>query len=551
MTIARKIWLCMAAIIVSVIIQTALGYYTQTSAASSFSSLIDTGAAVAEHSSAAKINLLQARRNEKDMFYNDDSSFIKAIDGFSQKVLESVAAINKLVADTESAELKSTAENLHKSVQNYITKFQAASAAAAGQERIVAGIPMRKVGNETEKLLDQLIELLNQERLNVKNATLARVNAAENMQLGGGLFVVVFAIVLAFVLISSIIPPLRNLEGRMKDLAKGDVQIEVPFLERRDEIGSMASAVQVFKDNMLETRRLAAEQEKDRQAKERRAQKVDELSKTFEAKVGDLVKSLSRSAADMESTSKALAISAEETSRRSTAVATASEETSASVQAVASATEELTASIGEINNQVGQAGRVTSKASNDGETANKTVETLAGTTQKIGDVIQLIQSIAGQTNLLALNATIEAARAGEAGKGFAVVASEVKSLANQTGKATEDIERQITTVQSETQKAVEAIRGICLTLAEVQMSSSAIASAITEQSEATREISRNVQQAADGTQQVTGNIASVTKAAQETGSAATQMLGAASELAKQSGTLREVVDRFLADVKAA
>jgi len=242
---------------------------------------------------------------------------------------------------------------------------------------------------------------------------------------------------------------------------------------------------------------------------------------------------------------------AEQTSLRAVAVSSATEETSVSVQTVASSAEELTASIAEISLQINQAALVTTKAAEDGEAANVTMDTLSKTANKIGDFIKLIRAIAGQTNLLALNATIEAARAGDAGKGFAVVATEVKLLSDQTAKSTKDIERQVTTIQSEIQIAVAAISGICKILVDLKASSTAIATAVEQQSAATREISQNIQQAAAGTQEVSGNVTGVTQAAQETGAAASRMLTSASGLAQQSETLRSEFDKFLSTVRAA
>jgi methyl-accepting chemotaxis protein len=253
----------------------------------------------------------------------------------------------------------------------------------------------------------------------------------------------------------------------------------------------------------------------------------------------------------MQSTAQSMSATAEETSQQAVTVASAAEQASANVQTVASAAEELLSSIAEIGRRVTQASGIAGSAANDGRRTDVIVRGLADEAQKIGEVIKLIQDVAGRTNLLALNATIEAARAGEAGKGFAVVASEVKNLANQTAKATDEIRARIAAIQSQTSAAVEAIRGICGTIEEINGISSSIAAAVEEQSTATREISRSVQQAATGTAQVSDNIGGVSTAADNTGAAASQVLGSASELAKQSEILRSEVENFLTRVRAA
>jgi methyl-accepting chemotaxis protein len=362
--------------------------------------------------------------------------------------------------------------------------------------------------------------------------------------------VLILAIAL-WVVIGRVIRPINSLSSSMGTIADGKFNQDVPYLGRKDEIGHMAKSVEVFRKNGIEKIRLEAEaKENEKKAQEARRQAMLDLAEKFENSVKGVVNIVSAAATEMQTTAQSLAATAEETSRQSTAVAAASEEMSGNVQTVASATEELTASIGEIGSQVTKASDVANKAAEDGENTNTTVQKLAGTVQKIGEIVQLIQSIAGQTNLLALNATIEAARAGEAGKGFAVVASEVKALASQTAKATEEIETQIASIQTETSLTVEAIQGICSTLGDIRQVSTSIASAVEEQSAATKEIANNVSQAAQSTAEVSENVVGVTKAANDTGVAASQMLSAASELAKQSEALQLEVDKFLVGIRA-
>jgi methyl-accepting chemotaxis protein len=363
-----------------------------------------------------------------------------------------------------------------------------------------------------------------------------------------GLFI---AALTAFAVGRGLTRPLTVLCGAMDRLASGDLTSKVPFTERRNEIGRIARSLSVFGHHLAEAEHLRAEQAANHQRAEREKQMaLNVTADAFEAKVGHLVGMLSAGATQLQETAQSMATTATETNREAFTVAAAAEEASAGVQTVAAAAEELTSSINEISHQVAQSSRIAGKAVQDAGRTDIIVRTLADGAQKIGQVVELIASIAGQTNLLALNATIEAARAGDAGKGFAVVAGEVKSLALQTAKATEDIGGQIRQIQSATAEAVQAIKEISTTIEEVSAIAVTIASAVEEQGAATAEIARNVNQTAASTQDVTANIAGVSQAAKTTGAAAHQVLDAASGLSQQAGQLTGEVSRFVAGVRA-
>lgn len=392
---------------------------------------------------------------------------------------------------------------------------------------------------------------------NRDNANAARQHASDvyantqKLTLGVLAIGTILAIALATLLIRSISHGIASVTRPMGLLAQGDLSAAIPFRGEKTELGTIADAVQVFKEALI------AKQEADEtaileaDAKTRRAQRLDELTRRFELNVSALTQALSGAAGDMEVTAQGMTAIADQTNRQSINVASAAAQTSANVQTVAAATEEMSISIQEIATQVTQSSQIANQAVEGAKRTNVTVQALAETAEKIGNVIALINNIAGQTNLLALNATIEAARAGEAGRGFAVVASEVKDLAGQTAKATEEIGAQIASVQQATRDVVGAIQEIAETITEMSQISTGIAAAIEEQGAATREISRNVQEAARGTEQVTGSIDDVQAGAGETGAAASQVLGAAQELARHSENLSREVADFLSDVKAA
>ena len=338
----------------------------------------------------------------------------------------------------------------------------------------------------------------------------------------------------------------------MHAITSGKHELVVPGAERADEIGSMAKAVEILKDGLIESTRLRAAQEEQRAAAglERRDM-MDALATKFETGVGTVVQAVGSAVGELRTTAQAMAATAEEATRQTATVAAASEEASQSAQAVAAAVEELNASIGEIAQQVNQSAKIAGAAVDQANSANSEVQGLALAAQKIGDVVKLISEIAAQTNLLALNATIEAARAGEAGRGFAVVASEVKALASQTSKATDEISAQIGAIQGATQSSVEAIQGITTTIGRVNEIASAIAAAVEEQGAATREIARNVAEAARGTGEVSENISGVNEAARETGVSATRVVDSAAALSRNGETLKIQVDSFLREVRAA
>jgi len=423
---------------------------------------------------------------------------------------------------------------------------------AAKQAPRISNDELDRLGNEG---LDALTAIPNAAMSMAQKHAQARHGAALTSLLGqtGLLGVALVLAIAGFVIVRwRVVGPIAGMTGVMRRLAGGDLTVQVAGANRRDEVGEMAKAVQVFKDGLIHVAALEEETALARAGAEaQRKAAMREMADNFEAAVGGIVGMVTASATELQATAQSMSGTAAETAGQSTAVAAAAEEAASNVGTVAAAAEELGSSVQEIGRQVSGSAQLAQAAVNEASQTASLVQELSGAVAKIGDVVTMITSIAGQTNLLALNATIEAARAGEAGRGFAVVAAEVKELANQTARATDEISTQIARIQGSTGQAVSAIGSITTRIQEISGVATAIAAAVEEQGAATQEIVRNVAQAALGTGEVTSNIAGVAGAAEETGAAASQVLASASELSRQSESLSTEVDRFLATVRAA
>jgi methyl-accepting chemotaxis protein len=469
----------------------------------------------------------------------------------SGKILDAVKAVEAAQGESKSSGL----EKLKLAVTGYLKQSKNAIEMADGD----AGSALMFIKGaersfaEIEKLTDELTVSSSEG----KDREIARAGMKLDQQkltLTVALLVVAFAgIVVSFLIGRSISRPVVAMSKAMRELAAGHFDVALPGLDRRDEVGQMAHAVQDFKVQAIaKARRETAErEEKNRELAADRRTELHNLADGFEAAVGNIIDNVSAASGELENSAVILTRSSAATQQLSTVVAAASEETSANVQSVASATEEMASSINEIGRQVADSNRIATEAVDQAGKTDGRIAELSRAAGRIGDVTKLITTIAEQTNLLALNATIEAARAGDAGRGFAVVAQEVKALASQTAKATSEISAQITAMQAATQDSVVAIKEIYGTIGRVSEIAAAIAAAIEQQGAATQEIARNVQQAALGSTQVATSIADVNRGAGDTGSASSQVLSSAQLLSNENKRLKAEVAKFLATVRAA
>ncbi len=473
------------------------------------------------------------------------------VDGFRKNLTDFDQKANRMLSELQDPERRNLAGDAIKTAKDYAAAFEGAYTAIFARNDLI-DTALNKIGPDIAGSMQKLMEENKAAQDELGPRASAAMERSKLIALVISVIAILAGIIIGFFVARGITKPVTAMTHAMGVLAGGDTTVQIPAQGQKDEIGAMANAVQVFKDSMIETDRLRAEQEatKKRAEAERRQAMLD-LADKFESTVGGVVSAVTSAATELQTTAQALSATAEETSRQSTAVAAASEQTTQNVQTVAAATEELTSSIREISNQVTESTRIVGGAVAQAEETNGKVKGLSEAAQKIGEVVTLINEIASQTNLLALNATIEAARAGEAGKGFAVVASEVKNLATQTAKATEEIAGQVKAIQDSTESAAQAIQAITVTINRVNEISTAIASAVEEQGAATQEISRNVQEASTGTAEVSSNITGVTQASQQTSAGSTQVLSAASELAVNGERLKKEVDSFLHTVRAS
>ena len=498
------------------------------------------------HQADARVNLLRAAAWRLGV--TGDVSLIAAM-------TEVQTALKKTFNQLRGEADDRTLLNVVNSLDTIVKRFMAANDETVKTEQLKTEIGARalKSASEATELMEAAVSTAQENNRAAKAQVSVQVAWANQLNVGMTVVVMISLIgAMAFSFLG-VARPMTRLNGALGAMAGGNLNVVIPGAGRGDEIGDLAKTVVVIRENAEQKARDEAEAKINQDQIAARQRKADmvKLANDFESAVGEIVETVSSASTELEASASTLTATAERSQELTTMVAAASEEASTNVQSVASATEELSSSVNEISRQVQESARMAADAVGQARSTTGRVSELSKAATRIGDVVQLINTIAEQTNLLALNATIEAARAGEAGRGFAVVASEVKALAEQTSKATGEIGQQITGIQAATQDSVSAITEISGTIEKLSEISSTIAAAVEEQGAATQEISRNVQQAAHGTQQVSSNIVDVQRGASETGSASSQVLSAAQSLSGDSNRLRLEVGKFLSSVRAA
>jgi methyl-accepting chemotaxis protein len=512
---------------------------------------------VLEQLTLIKEGMINAETGVRGYLISADKSFLAPYESGRKIYADAVASVANLTSD--NAQQQARIAKVKELAGGWFNEVAEKEIALMGDPATREKGRAMEASGAGKKFMDALrgvlAEMDGAERslLGVRAAAQASAADTANMTaVASAVLSVLLAICTAIGMLFMVTRPIQRITDVMKRLAGGDKSVEIVGTGRRDEIGMIASAVEVFKQTAIEADRLAAERKQtEEQAARQRREEMLKLADAFESAVGEIVNTVSAASGELETSANKLTDSASRAQQVTGTVAHASSEASANVQSVASASEEMASSVGEIARQVQESASIASEAVEQARLTNSRVAELSQAANRIGDVVELINNIAGQTNLLALNATIEAARAGEAGRGFAVVASEVKALAEQTARATGEIGQQINGIQAATQESVEAIRQIGTTIGRLSEISATIASAVEEQGAATQEISRNVQQAAQGTAQVSTNVEEVQRGAVETGSASAQVLAAAQTLASDSARLKSEVSKFLGSVRAA
>jgi methyl-accepting chemotaxis protein len=497
----------------------------------------------------------QMRLRQSQLLYTSGSEFqearTKAI--ASRELLEKDwNAYKPMIAEGEEAQM---AAEIRKQLDTYFTNSDKFLQMVDSEDPTAMNFYMNDMQDQSQLLRKAVRD--NRAFQTKEGGTVAQASMALGKQ-ASTLILIALGITAAasvgigFVMIRTISAPIGKMADTMRTLSGGNTEVKIPNLGEPNEIGNMAAAVEVFKDGMIRTRALEAEAVKAREDSEyQRKQAMIELADQFEGAVGGIVEMVSAAATEMQATAQQLTSSAQESAAQATSVSAAAEEAGTNVTSVAGSAEELGASVAEISRQVDHSLVKAREAVTEADTTMAIVYELSEAAGRITGIVDIISAIAQQTNLLALNATIESARAGEAGRGFAVVASEVKQLAQQTAKATEEINQQIAAIQGTTKQAVTAIENISATIREVNDSSTTISAAVGQQGAATSEIVQAVNQASMGTTEVTVNITGVARMAEETGAGASQVLSASSELAEQAEQLRHQVSAFLARVRAA